>query len=80
MRFQELDCFLTDERTRCGRSGSPVVRRRLNDGASTPSWQLMSGMHCTRMSLCARDQTRDESSGLNCAWYADVLPVLTRVD
>lgn len=60
IRFQELDCFLTDERTMCGRSGSPAVRRRLDDGAFAPSWQWMIGMHCTRMSLCARDQTKDE--------------------
>jgi len=25
----------------------------------------------------SRDQAQDESLGLNCAWYADILPKLT---
>lgn len=76
VRFQGQGCFLTDARTHRGSSGSPVVRRRLNDGASAPSWQLV-GVHSTRMDMRTRDQTQDESLGLNCAWYADVLPALT---
>jgi S1-C subfamily serine protease len=76
VRFQGQGCFLTDARTHRGSSGSPVVRRRLNDGAPAPSWQLI-GVHSTRMDMRTRDQTQDESLGLNCAWYADVLPALT---
>ena len=76
VRFQGQGYFLTDARTHRGSSGSPVVRRRLNDGASAPSWQLI-GVHSTRMDMCTRDQSQDESLGLNCAWYADVLPALT---
>ena len=76
VRFQGKGCFLTDARTHRGSSGSPVLRRRLNDGASAPSWQLI-GVHSTRMDMRTRDHTQDESLGLNCAWYADVLPTLT---
>lgn len=79
VRFQGQGCFLTDARTHRGSSGSPVVRRRLNDGASAPSWQLI-GVHSTRMDMRTRDHTQDESLGLNCAWYADVLPALTGSD
>lgn len=78
LRFQRQGCFLTDARTHRGSSGSPVVRRRLRDGsaAAAPSWQLL-GVHSTRMDMRTRDQTQDESLGLNCAWYADVLLTLT---
>jgi S1-C subfamily serine protease len=78
VRFQRQSCFLTDARTHRGSSGSPVVRRRTNDrsAARAPSWQLL-GVHSTRMDMRTRDQTQDESLGLNCAWYADVLATLT---
>jgi hypothetical protein len=81
IRFQQRGCFLTDARTHRGSSGSPVVRRRANDASAavTPCWQLL-GVHSTRMDMRAGDQARDESLGLNCAWYADVLPALTRDD
>jgi S1-C subfamily serine protease len=76
VRFQGQGYFLTDARTHRGSSGSPVVRRRLNDGGLAPSWQLV-GVHSTRMDMRNRDRSQDESLGLNCAWYADVLPALT---
>ena len=78
VRFQRQGCFLTDARTHRGSSGSPVVRRRSRNGAAGASgaWQLL-GVHSTRMELGPRDRTRDESLGLNCAWYADVLVALT---
>lgn len=76
VRFQGQGYFLTDARTHRGSSGSPVVRRRLNDAESAPSWQLV-GVHSTRMDMRNRDHSQDESLGLNCAWYADVLPALT---
>lgn len=79
VRFQRQGCFLTDARTHRGSSGSPVVRRRANDRSAAPSspWQLL-GVHSTRMDMRTRDQTQDESLGLNCAWYADVLGTLVR--
>jgi S1-C subfamily serine protease len=79
VRFQGQGCFLTDARTHRGSSGSPVVRRRVNDGVAAPSWQLV-GVHSTRMDMRTRDLVLDESLGLNCAWYADVLPGLTAPD
>ena len=78
LRFQGEGYFLTDARTHRGSSGSPVVRRRVHDVESTSSraWQLL-GVHSTRMDMGPRDQSQDESLGLNCAWYADVLVALT---
>lgn len=78
VRFQRLGCFLTDARTHRGSSGSPVVRRRARGAPATSSvsWQLL-GVHSTRMDMRTRDQAEDESLGLNCAWYADVLLTLT---
>lgn len=31
-----------------------------------------------RMDMSTRDQDQDESLGLNCAWYPDVLRALTK--
>lgn len=77
VRFQRQGYFLTDARTHRGSSGSPVVRRRTGGHHSSPPvcWQLL-GVHSTRMDMSDRDQIRDESLGLNCAWYADVLLTL----
>lgn len=80
VRFQQQGYFLTDARTHRGSSGAPVVRRRsTNQGrrSSLPTWQLL-GVHSTRMDMRTRDLIKDESLGLNCAWYADVLMVLTQ--
>ncbi|HEY0296284.1 MAG TPA: serine protease [Bordetella sp.] len=78
VRFQQQGYFLTDARTHRGSSGSPVLRRRgEHAGDDSPlRWQLL-GVHSTRMDMRTRDQVEDESLGLNCAWYADVLMVLT---
>jgi len=78
VRFQRQGCFLTDARTHRGSSGSPVVRRRIggHQAGSPLDWQLL-GVHSTRMDMSNRDQVQDESLGLNCAWYADVLLTLT---
>ena len=78
VRFQQLGYFLTDARTHRGSSGSPVMRRRTgaaHRGAALP-WQLL-GVHSSRMDMQGRDLAADESLGLNCAWYADVLLALT---
>lgn len=79
IRFQQQGYFLTDARTHRGSSGSPVLRRRRNashNDISPQSWQLL-GIHSTRMDMKTRDAAEDESLGLNCAWYADVLKALT---
>lgn len=79
VRFQQQGYFLTDARTHRGSSGSPVLRRRSaqQPGHSALPWQLL-GVHSTRMDMRTRDLAEDESLGLNCAWYADVLMTLTR--
>ena len=46
-------------------------------GDSTLRWKLL-GVHSARMDMRSRDQQMDESLGLNCAWYADILLMLTR--
>ena len=40
-------------------------------------WKLL-GVHSARLDLLTRDVQQDESLGLNCAWYADILLTLTR--
>ena len=35
------------------------------------------GIHSARMDMGGRDLIADESLGLNCAWYADILLTLT---
>jgi len=75
LRFQGHGYFLTDARTHRGTSGAPVVMRR-PDGAGRLPWKLL-GVHSARMDMGDRDRQVDESLGLNCAWYADVLMTLT---
>lgn len=80
VRFQQQGYFLTDARTHRGSSGAPVLRRRSaghGGSSSLRPWKLL-GVHSTRMDMRTRDLLKDESLGLNCAWYADVLTVLTR--
>lgn len=74
LRFQGHGHFLTDARTHRGTSGAPVVMRRAA-GGDLP-WSLL-GVHSSRMDMGGRDLTQDESLGLNCAWYADILNTLT---
>ncbi|MCG2591545.1 serine protease [Ramlibacter sp. XY19] len=75
VRFQGQGYFLTDARMHRGSSGSPVVMRDTSAGAAMP-WRLL-GVHSARMDMGTRDLEKDESLGLNCAWYADVLLTLT---
>jgi len=76
LRFQGLGYFLTDARTHRGTSGAPVVMRDPSTDASLP-WKLL-GVHSARMDMSGRDLELDESLGLNCAWYADILLTLTK--
>ncbi len=75
LRFQGQGCFLTDARTHRGTSGAPVVMRRVSDDSELP-WTLL-GIHASRLDMGNRDGRMDESLGLNCAWYADILRTLT---
>jgi S1-C subfamily serine protease len=76
VRFQGLGFFLTDARMHRGSSGSPVLSRREGARGDQPRWCLL-GVHSSRMDMASRDSAQDESLGLNCAWYADVLMALT---
>lgn len=75
VRFQGEGCFLTDGRTHRGSSGSPVVAADADASPELP-WRLL-GVHSSRLDMRHRDRVADESLGLNSAWYADVLMVLT---
>ncbi|MBI5276451.1 MAG: trypsin-like peptidase domain-containing protein [Burkholderiales bacterium] len=75
VRFQGEGYFLTDGRMHRGSSGSPVIMRRPGDATDMP-WVLL-GVHSSRMDVKTRDMAQDESLGLNCAWYADMLMTLT---
>ena len=76
VRFQGLGLFLTDARMHRGSSGSPVLLRVAGARSDSPRWALL-GVHSSRMDMASRDAAQDESLGLNCAWYADVLMALT---
>ncbi len=78
LRFQGHGYFLTDARTHRGTSGSPVVMRAApsDRGVGSLPWKLL-GVHSSRVDMNTRDLQVDESLGLNCAWYADILLTLT---
>ena len=78
LRFQGQGFFLTDARTHRGTSGAPVVMRASAGAAPEGDlpWKLL-GVHSARMDMRTRDRQEDESLGLNCAWYADILMTLT---
>ena len=86
LRSQGQGYFLTDARTHRGTSGAPVVMRRddrlsrsdsdASDDDALP-WRLL-GVHSARLDMAGRDKVEDESLGLNCAWYADILMTLTQ--
>lgn len=82
LRFQGEGYFLTDGRTHRGTSGAPVVTREAttHQAAENPlPWKLL-GVHAARLDMGTRDAQQDESLGLNCAWYADILLTLTQQD
>lgn len=78
IRFQGHGYFLTDARTHRGTSGAAVVMRDPAPTAATSAlpWKLL-GVHSSRLDMGNRDLVKDESLGLNCAWYADILLTLT---
>jgi S1-C subfamily serine protease len=78
LRFQGQGFFLTDARTHRGTSGAPVVMRSASTDPALP-WKLL-GVHSSRMDMGSREVGVDESLGLNCAWYADILLTLTDPD
>ncbi len=77
MRFQGQGYFLTDARTHRGTSGAPVVMRDHQAPDQALPWRLL-GVHSGTLDMGERDLTKDESLGLNCTWYADILLALTQ--
>lgn len=75
VRFQGRGYFLTDGRTHRGSSGAPVLLHERDD-LGQRRWRLL-GVHSSRMDMSGRDAAVDESLGLNCAWYADIVLTLT---
>ena len=73
LRFEGHGFFLTDGRMHRGSSGAPVLIRT----ADASGWMLL-GVHSSRFDVGNREKEEDESLGLNCAWYADVLLALTK--
>jgi S1-C subfamily serine protease len=81
VRFQGQGYFLTDARTHRGTSGAPVVMRTPEPGRGDDALPFkLLGVHSARMDMATRDLQQDESLGLNCAWYADILMTLTERD
>lgn len=78
LRFQGEGYFLTDARTHRGTSGAPVVMRINDPGAVHDDlpWMVL-GVHAARVDVGTRDLEQDEALGLNCAWYIDIVMVLT---
>lgn len=75
IRFQGQGYFLTDVRTHRGTSGAPVVMRDATADPTFP-WKLL-GVHSASIDMGNREAGVDETLGLNCVWYADVLRTLT---
>ena len=59
-------------------SGAPVVMRAAAAEADLGDlpWKLL-GVHSARLEMGGGDMRAEESLGLNCAWYADILLTLT---
>ena len=75
LRFQGQGYFLTDARTHRGTSGAPVVMHDDAGDVQLP-WKLL-GVHSARLDMVGSQTMSEESLGLNCAWYADILLTLT---
>jgi hypothetical protein len=54
------------------------MRSNAVDNSALP-WKLL-GVHSAGMDMGTRDLRLDETLGLNCAWYADILLTLTAAD
>jgi hypothetical protein len=77
LRFQGEGYFLTDSRTHRGTSGAAVVMRTATKSKYNDlPWTLL-GVHSSRLDVGTREFDVDEALGLNCVWFADVLPTLT---
>ncbi len=50
---------------------------RCEGGDGEIPWRLL-GIHSAGLDMSGRDAAQDESLGLNCTWYADILMTLTK--
>ena len=76
LRFQGNGYFLTDSRTHRGTSGAAVVMRKTAKSKHNDlPWSLL-GVHSSRLDVGTREYAVDEALGLNCVWFADILPTL----
>jgi hypothetical protein len=78
VRFEGYGYFLTDGRMHRGSSGAPVVLR-CEPGDRAIPWRLL-GIHSAGLDMRDRDASQDDTLGLNCTWYADILMTLTQAD
>jgi hypothetical protein len=54
-----------------------VVQRDRRAAPDVPlPWKLL-GVHSARLDMAGRDLVQDETLGLNCAWYANMLMTLS---
>ncbi|WP_368408508.1 hypothetical protein [Caldimonas mangrovi] len=78
VRFQGQGYFLTDARTHRGTSGAPAPMRDPTPSSSSAALPCkLLGTHSSRIDMGSRDVVLDETLGLKCAWYADILLTLT---
>lgn len=75
--FKGEPYFLTDARMHRGTSGAPVVARLkwATDvaGKFEERWCLL-GIHSASLDVSNRDPQQDDRLGLNCTWYARLVP------
>jgi len=74
--FKGHPYFLTDARMHRGTSGSPVVIRSAPPAMEEFSAWTLVGVHSSALDVSDRDPSQDERLGLNCTWYAWLLPEL----
>lgn len=79
--FKGEPYFLTDARMHRGTSGAPVVARIkwATDiaGHFEERWCLL-GIHSAELDVSNRDPQQDDRLGLNCAWYARLIPEMVQ--
>lgn len=75
--FKGEPYFLTDARLHRGMSGAPIVTRIQSPGevigTIVERWCLL-GVHSAALDVSDRDPVQDDRLGLNCTWYARLIP------
>ena len=78
LRFKGEGYFRTDARPHHGTSGALIVMRTTDKDQSRGDlpWMLLV-INTARLEVSTPDLKLDEGLGLNCAWYSDILQMLT---